>query len=314
MREKLRIAGSLASLVRGHRFLMARFVVDSLLRAFLSMATILLIQQFLAGVLAREQGLANSLANTFGQAAALWILAGLLLVCYVLSSLANYDGEVSEQKMVRAVELGLIDRLIRHLLTLSVGFFDRHSHGDLIQAIRQDVTQTRSVLASMVRVVLEAATAAGLLVGAIWMSPRLAFWAFLVLPLVAAPLARIARNMHKSSFAVRARASVLYDVTLQILRGIRVIKVYRGEEQEARRASELASRFFEASIEISRYQALSRVFLESIAGLSIVVVVIVGGFEVLRAGLGWPSLLAFLLAIRSIHGPLNNVNGAVLEI
>jgi ABC-type multidrug transport system fused ATPase/permease subunit len=39
-----------------------------------------------------------------------------------------------------------MERLIRHLLHLSVTFFDRQSHGDIIQAVRQDVTELRTVV------------------------------------------------------------------------------------------------------------------------------------------------------------------------
>jgi ABC-type multidrug transport system fused ATPase/permease subunit len=48
--------------------------------------------------------------------------------------------------------------------------------------------------------------------------------------------------------------------------------------------------------------------------LSVVVIVIVGGFQVLDGTLTWPSLLAFLLAIRATQGPLYDLNSSVLEI
>jgi len=311
---KIPAADHILAILLREKKLLARLALSSLARALFSMATIILMQQFLAGVLGGKGGLAAAMAARYGTAAALWAAAFLLLACYLATSMTTYDSQVVEQRVIRAVELGLIERLIRHLLTLSVGFFDRHAHGDLIQAIRQDVTQLRIIVSSLARMVLDGLVAAALLAAAVWVSPRLAFWVLLVFPLVALPVLVIARLIMKRSFQVRRQASLLYDVILQILRGIRIIKIYRGEEAEISRTVARARRYFEACIEVARTESLGRVFLESLAGLSIVVVVIAGGFQVLGGTLSWPSLLAFLMAIRAALGPLNSINSSYLEI
>ncbi len=292
---------------------MLRFLFASLVRAVLTMATIWLMQQFLAGVLGGQQGLAHRLAREWGQIPSLWIVAGLLATGYLLISAATYDSHLSEQRLIRALELEVMDRLTAHLLTLSVDFFDRHSHGDLVHALRQDVIRLRNVLAAEARIILEAAQAAGLIAAAAWMSPKLALVSLVGLPLAAAPVLRMARRTRQRSFNVRQGASLMYDVILQVLRGIRVIKVYRAERREAERASQHAQHFFQASIAMTSMEAFSKVLVESVAGLSVVVVVVVGGFDVMSGTLGWPSLLAFLVALRGVHGPLNNLNTQYLE-
>ena len=65
---------------------------------------------------------------------------------------------------------------------------------------------------------------------------------------------------------------------------------------------------------MERIRALARVALELLAGLSLVTVIIVGGFQVMRGHLGWPELLAFLMAARAAQGPLNNINTGYMEI
>jgi ATP-binding cassette, subfamily B, bacterial MsbA len=295
------------------RALLIRFVLASLARSALSMGILLLIQQFLAGVLAGQGGLAGYLAMHLGRTPALYVVAGLLLLSYLGASALTYEGQMVEQRIIRAFELGLLDRLVRHLLTLSVGFFERQSHGDLIQAIRIDVTKARAAAAACVRIGLESALALGYVAGALWISPRLSMLVFLAMPLALAPVLVLARRSMRHSFTTRRHASVLYDSVLQILRGIRVIKIFGGEEAERSRVERQARRYFEACIEIARAESMGRMLLESVAGLSIVVVVIAGGFLVLNGRLSWASLLAFLMAVRSIHSPLQNVNTAFME-
>ena len=298
---------------RVDRSLLIRFGLASLARSGLSMAILVLMQQFLAGVLAGQGGLAGYLAVRLGRTPALYAVAGLLFACYLASSALTYEGQMVEQRIIRAFELGLLDRLVRHLLTLSVGFFERQSHGDLIQAIRLDVTKARNAAAACVRMGLEAALAVGYVAGALWISPKLSAIVFVVMPVVVAPVLLFARRAMQKSFTIRRRASALYDSVLQILRGIRVIKIFGGEETERARIERQARGYFAACIEIARAESLGRMLLESVAGLSIVLVVIAGGFQVLHGRLSWPSLLAFLMAVRSLHSPVQNVNAAFME-
>jgi ABC-type multidrug transport system fused ATPase/permease subunit len=304
----------LSELVRRRSRWVSEFVLMSLVRALLTALVIYLIQQFLAGVLQGEQGLASRLASRLGVGSALYVVAGALGLTYVLSSVVTYRGQVVEQRLIREIELGVMERLTQHLLSLSLDFFDKSSAGDLVVALRQDVTRLRSVVAAQARLVFDAAQALALVASAWWLSPRLAMLSLVVVPLVAGPALWFARRTLRQSFTIRQGTSAMYDVLLQAIRGIRVIKVYGAEAAEAHRASTAARHVFDASIEQARLEAFGRVLVEGVAGLSIVAVVVVGGFDVLEGRLGWPSLLAFLLAIRSVHGPLNNINAQYLEL
>ena len=304
----------LVELFRSQKRLVARYFMTSVGRAVLSMAAIFLIEEFLSGVLGRGGGLAGTFADRFGTQAALGLVAVLLAGTYVGSSLFNYDNRVVQQRIVKVLELGMMERLIRHLLGLSASFFDRQSHGDIIQAVRQDVSDLRAVILGFGRMGVESFQVAGLLAAAIWISPSLTFWGLIVLPVAIVPIYLVARRTLRRSYNVRRTGYVLFDVILQLLRGIRVIKTYRGEEAEARAATEKGRAFFDELVEMVRVRSLANVALESIASLGVVVVVVVGGLQVMQGTLEWPALVAFLLALRALHGPINNVNTAYVEI
>src|SRR5262245_45298882 len=128
----------LAPLFRGQKRLFARFIVTALARAGASLTVILLVQHFLSATLGQSGGRSDNFAGVLGGPAGLWSIATLLISTYVAGSLFNYDNQVVRQRIIKVIELGMMERLIRHLLTLSVTFFDRQNHGDLIQALRQD--------------------------------------------------------------------------------------------------------------------------------------------------------------------------------
>jgi subfamily B ATP-binding cassette protein MsbA len=301
-------------LLRRQKLLVARFALTSLGRTGLAMASVFLIQEFLLGVLGQQKGLAGSLAKALGAGAALWLVAALLVVSYAAGSWLLYDSQVVRQRIVKVVELGLMERLVRHLLTLSVPFFDRQSQGDFIQAIRQDVSGLRNIVMACGTLLMEAAVALGLMAAAIWVSPRLALWVFGVLLLGFLPIIVIGNRTRARSLAVRRKGYLLFDVILQILRGLRMIKAYRGEETEATAAVEKARRYFDEQIRMTQVNEKAGVVLESLAGVSLAVVVIIGGLQVMGGRLEWPGLLAFLMAIRTLHAPVYNLNANFMEI
>ena len=77
---------------------------------------ILLIREFLAGVL----GHGRAFGFNVSAESALWLTVGLLLLVSLSAAAFNYDSQVTQQKIVKAIELSTMERLIRQLLGLSV--------------------------------------------------------------------------------------------------------------------------------------------------------------------------------------------------
>jgi ABC-type multidrug transport system fused ATPase/permease subunit len=301
-------------LLRSHRRLLALFASASVGRAAIAGATILLVREFLGGILGRREGAAGRLAETWGPEAALWALAASLLVATLAGAALTYASRLAQQRLVKAIELGVLERLIGTLLGLSAAFHDRRTRGDLLQTVQQDVTHLRTVVLAGGTLVLDAMHAIALGGAAVILSPRLGLLAFLLLPLAAAPIYLLARRAMNRSIGVRRRSVVLLDMLFQLLAGIRVLRIYHGEDAEGRRAIDRARRYHDELVALERVRALGRVTLESVAGAGLVIVIIVGGFLVLDGSLGWPELLAFLMAVRASHTPLHNINANIIEI
>jgi subfamily B ATP-binding cassette protein MsbA len=302
------------AIVRRTPSLTAAFILSSLGRAAFVGAWVLLIREFLAGVLGRGDGFARRLAETYGATTALWAVAAALVVTQLAAAVLAYAAQVTQQRLVASIELGTMERLINHLLGLSAGFFNRRTHGDLIQTVRQDVSQLRAVAVAFATMVLDALNAVALIGAAIALSPKLAAIAFVLVPIAAFPIYLAARRTLTQSFGIRRKGVVLFDLLLQLLRAIRIIKVYQGESVEAGKTISEARSYYDEVVAMERTRAIARVTLETLAALSLVAVIIAGGLQVLGGTLGWPELLAFLIAARAAQGPLNNVNTSYMEI
>ncbi len=304
----------IATLFRWQKTLLARFVFTSVGRALTTMAVIFFIREFLAGAVDEPTGFTKVISDAFGAPAVLWVAAGLLLVTYLLGAMLYYDNQIVVQRIIKVIELGVMERLIRHLLVLSVPYADRQQYGEVIQTLRTDVTQMRMVVHSAANILLEALVVAGLMMMAAWISPYLTLWVLIVLPIVSLPIFLISKQLRVRSFAVRKTSYLLFDMILEILKGMRVIKTFRGEEMQVQMSIVKGAAYFDELIQMIRLQALGRVGMESLAGLSVVIVVLVGGFQVIDGKLTWPSLLAFVMAIRVMHTPLHLIHKQYVEI
>ena len=294
--------------------LLARFAVTSLGRTVTTVAVVLLIRDFLAGVLGNEQGRAADLARAMGQTSALWALAGALLLTFITGSALAYNAQVAMQRLVRLLELDLMQRLMRHLLTLPVSFFDRQRKGDLLEAVRQDVSRTRAAISATMESSTYGAQVVAYVVSLLMLSPRLTLMSVPVLVIAAVPTRQLSRQMQRRSAELRRHGYRLTDLLLQLLHGIRIVKVYAGEEAETRSSIDRARRYFAELLAQVRLRALGEVVVESVSGLSVVLVTVMGGFEVLQGRLSFPSLVAFLVAMRAMHSPLSQAYSQFLEV
>jgi ABC-type multidrug transport system fused ATPase/permease subunit len=298
----------------GHWPLLVRLAILLLIRTAAAVLAILLIRDFLTGVLAEPTGVAARLTAAFGQTGALWTVVGLLLAVSTAGAISTYAGEVTLQKIVRLLELQLMERLLTHLLRLPVSFFDQRHRGDLIESIRQDVSATRSVSTAAIEMVFFASQTLAYAGSALFISPRLVLVALPMLLAAMLPARWFAVQMRRRSYRLRRRGYRLTDLLLQLFHGVRIVKVYAGEAAEIRNSVATARRYFDDLVAAARIKALGDVVLEGASSLMAVIVIVVGGLEVLNGRLTVASLVAVLLAIRAAFGPLNKGFGQFLQI
>jgi subfamily B ATP-binding cassette protein MsbA len=310
------VIGHIAHLFRGRWKLLTVFGLSAAGRSASSVAVLLLIQRFLSGALdpaANRGSLFAQIAAGLGANGALWAIAILLMLVQLVGSLCNYVNYVAQQHLAKLVELGTMEVLLRHLLSLSVPFFDRQSHGDIVETMLTDVGGLRIMVRSMFNMVFEGMLALGLILTVVKISPGLALLALVIVPTASLPLFFIARRTFSRASKVRNTGFVLSDIILQILRGIRVIKVFQAEGAQARESMTKGNVYHESIIGRTQVERLAAVVMESIGGLLVVVVIVIGGRKVMANELPWAGLLAFIMGVRALFGPLNNMSGYYID-
>lgn len=316
--SKLEGWNQIPPLFKGRGRMLAGFFVTALGRSVASILALLTMQWFLSGALdsgnLHRSHLAAAIAARFGESAVVWITGAGLLGLQISASLLNYLNLVVQQRLSKVVEIGMMAKLISHLLTLSIPFFDKQSQSDIVQTVRIDVTQLRVMINAMSAMLVECVLAAGYLVAAVMISSKVALVSLVLIPVASLPIYLISMRTLKASFQLRLTGFQLSDIVIQILRGIRVIKIFQAEDAQTRLSVAKGEAFYDNVIEQMKVQKLTGVLNESLSGLLVAAVILYGGSQVMHGQLSWASLLTFLFAIRSVYGPINNINQKYVEI
>ncbi len=141
-----------------------------------------------------------------------------------------------------------------------------------------------------------------------YLSPRLALWTLLLLPCASLPLLKVmTKRLHSISGRVRKAGYTLFDLNLQLIGGMRTIKSYRAEERELANTTEKAKMYLDGLLEVSRVQSVARCVVESLGGLNLMLVIVLGGYMAAAGSLNWATLVAFVMALRTMFGPILNL-------
>ena len=200
-------------------------------------------------------------------------------------------------------------RLFRHLQTLSLDFYERERTGRLVARMTADIDAMSDLVTDgLVTLVTGLITVVGVAVILIVMDWQLALATLVVAPLIALA-ARIWRRWSADAYRqVRETHSVVNVQLQESLSGVRAIQAFRRERATAGRLAEANQ---DERVAHWRTIALSSFFfpgIEFLGTAATVVVLGVGGQRVLTGDLDIGVLAAFLLYLRSLFDPVQQLS------
>jgi subfamily B ATP-binding cassette protein MsbA len=230
--------------------------------------------------------------------------ASAIFVIWSLRALSTVIGEVVSARLSQAVQTDAMVQVLGKLLTLSVRFFERNSQSDLVMTAFQDLRGLRTVTLSLGTIVLSVSRLLGLAVAVWMMSPKLTIIGLIAVPLGAIPAHWLGRRMTLAAKSERATTARLHDGFLQVTSGIRLIKVNRGEARLLARTRAVGQELYRYANRQSEASNLARFLMESVSGIGLIVVLVVGGRDVAAGTLEWQSLLGLLIAMMAVYSPI----------
>lgn len=299
MRQKLAVA---LKLMWRHPRLSIAFWAAAAIRGYLYSVFIWLIKTFLDSVIK-----ASELSDPSELTRTLLGVGALIFCCWVARSVADYFATVLQTDLGRRVEVNLRLNLVQHLLRLSLSFFDRHSRGDIMRAASGDAAALRMLVYTTCGMGISTLQGVSLLVMAFQFDFTLALWGLAALPIVAFPLIRAGAKILEQARAQRAEGVSIANLLLQILSGIRIVKIFEGEEREAKACNESAAKLMKAAMAIVKRQSVAGVILDGLGGLGLFLVIMIAGPRIAAGKVEWSTFAGFLLLLVSMFGVFRKV-------
>jgi ATP-binding cassette subfamily B protein len=240
------------------------------------------------------------------------IAVALLLAVALAGGVARYGMRELLNSGSRRVETDLRDRLYRHLQRMSAEFYDRYPTGDVMARTTNDLLAVRMVAGPALMYLVDTSIRALLIAPAmLTISPRLTLLAFL--PLLGLPVIMITLGgvVHRRSQAIQAHFSELTSHAHENLSGVRVVRAYRQEAAETAHFRELSEEYLRRNLSLARVQGLFFPLLTTMGGVSAVVVLYVGGRQVMAGQVTVGEFVAFGVYLGMLVWPMIALGWAV---
>lgn len=207
--------------------------------------------------------------------------------------------------MSRHIEYHLRGELVDHLLKLAPSYYDRNRTGDIMARATNDLEAVRMMIGPAVMHVSNTIViGAGAVAMMIWLSPKLTMYA--LLPAVVMPITTnwLGNLIHRKFLKIQEHFSHMTAAVQENLAGVRVVRAYRQEENEIDDFDGMSMHYLRLNVDLGRYQAFFYPLFQFIATALMLILLFLGGREVIQGKTELSTVVAFFLYLGMLTWPL----------
>ena len=194
----------------------------------------------------------------------------------------------------RDIEFDLRNDLFAHLERLSYSYYQRNRTGDIMARATNDLNAVRMLLGPAIMYSANTLVfTAGALCFMLAISPRLTLIAFLPLPVASIVIQHFGRRIHQRFERIQAMFSDISARAQENFSGARVIRAYVQEQAEIATFETANQEYIRRSLGLVRLMGMLWPTLELMLGAAVVIVLWVGGRQVLQGRMNVGDFVAF---------------------
>jgi len=205
----------------------------------------------------------------------------------------------------REIEFDLRQDFWEHIQKLPLRYFQNNSTGNIMAHATNDINSVRSFLGPAVMYSADTLTRL-IIVITIMLSLNISLTLFTLipLPLLSILVYKVGKLIHEKFTLIQEKFSELTTKAQENYSGIRVIKSYVREENEIKGFKKLSRDFLERNMDMIKIQALLFPLLLLITGLSVIIIVWVGGIKVINNEISLGDVVAFIAYLGMLTWPM----------
>jgi len=205
----------------------------------------------------------------------------------------------------REIEFDIRNDLFRHLERLSYSYYQRTRTGDIMARATNDLNAVRMLLGPAIMYSANTLVfTVGALIFMFSISPKLTLCAFAPLPVASILVQYFGRRIHERFERIQAMFSDISARAQENFSGARVIRAYAQEDAEIRLFETENQEYINRSLKLVRLMGMLWPTLETMLGLAIVIVLWLGGIEVLNHRMEIGGFVAFNIYMVQLTWPV----------
>lgn len=205
----------------------------------------------------------------------------------------------------REIEYDLRGDFWEHIQKLPLRYFQNNSTGNIMSHATNDINAVRMFIGPAVMYSIDTSIRL-IIVVTIMISINfpLTIYALLPLPILSYGVYRVGKLIHEKYTRIQENFSLLTTRAQENFSGIRVIKSYVREENEIKRWGDLSKEYLKKNMNLVRIQAIIMPILYMITGISIIVVIWIGGGKVISGEMNLGDITAFIVYLGILIWPM----------
>ena len=240
--------------------------------------------------------------------------AGLMLVCYLISSLLSYALTLLMLHFSKKVAYQLRKEVFETLMGLPVSYFDIHPTGDIISKISYDIDTVNTSLSSdLIAICSSVITVLVSFVMMVVISPKLVLIFVVTVPLsiiMTKKLTGITRPLFRKR---SAKMGELNGFVEEMISGQKTLKAYHQEENTIDRFKAKNKEAVDAYYNADYMGPTVGPCVNGINNLSLTLISVFGAIAYLHGTISLGNISSFVLYSRKFSGPINEAANIMSE-
>jgi len=237
--------------------------------------------------------------------ASLMLFGALVLVLAIIRGLFLFFMRQTIILMSRHIEYDLKNEIYDHYQALSLAFYRRHNTGDLMNRATEDVSRVRMYLGPGIMYTINTVVLFVLVIYAmLTVNVRLAVFSILPLPILAVIIYYVNNIINYRSEKIQERLSSLSSFVQENFSGIRIMKSYVREASVREKFAIESDHYKTHSMSLVRVQAMFYPIMLLLVGLSNVIIIYVGGIEVMKGNMTPGNIAEFVVYLSQLTFPV----------
>ena len=207
--------------------------------------------------------------------------------------------------MSRLIENDLKNQIYQHYQSLPLSFYRRHSTGDLMSRISEDVGRVRMYLGPGIMYFLQLVVLFVLVVPLMLLvNIKLTVLTLLPLPILSVAIFYINNLIERKSDEIQRALAAMTTFTQEAFSGIRVLKSFVRQEDSYEQFQVSTNEYKDKSLSLNFVNSLFFPLIMFLVGISTIVTVWIGGQEVIRGTITTGSIAEFIIYVNLLTWPV----------